>query len=151
MLLLRGDILVIIHHLILNLSKTGNQIAQRALRSRIFFISFNNVFCQHCQELLSIFKINKCRLCFTSHHFTMKRIMANKLLSCSFSFLDIFYKTFNILVIFCSRNKNSDIFGNCMSLAHRKSTKTLLKMDFKLRNRLKSKCVQFFNTPCKIG
>jgi hypothetical protein len=46
--------------------------------------------------------------------------------------------------------KHLAIFGNCMSLAHRKSTRTLLKMDFKLRNKLTSKCVQFFYTPCSI-
>ena len=40
-----------------------------------------------------------------------------------------------------------DIFGNCTSLAHRK---TLLKMYYKLRNKLKSKCVQFVDTPCNI-
>ena len=33
-------------------------------------------------------------------------------------------------------------------LAHRKSTETLLELDFKLRNKLKSKCVQFFDTHC---
>ena len=76
--------------------------------------------------------------------------MANKLLSCSFFSLDIFYITFNILVRFWSRNTNLDIFGNCTSLAHWKITNTLLKMDFKLRNKLKSKCVQLFDTPCTM-
>jgi hypothetical protein len=65
-------------------------------------------------------------------------------------FLDIFFKTCNILFRFCSRNTNLDILGNCMSLAHRKSTNSLVKMDFKLRNKLKSKCVQFFDTPCTL-
>ena len=41
-----------------------------------------------------------------------------------------------------------DLFGNWMSLAHRKSPKTLEKMDFKLRNRHKPQCVQYFETPC---
>jgi hypothetical protein len=37
-----------------------------------------------------------------------------------------------------------------MSLAHRKGTESLLELDFKVRNKLKSKCVQFFDTPCMI-
>jgi hypothetical protein len=104
----------------------------------------------HCQELLSRLKINKCCLCFTSHHFTMKRKMANKLLSCSFFSLDIFYKTFNILVIFYRRIKILTCLATVLVWHIAKVKKTLLKMDFKLRNRLKSKCVQFFDTPCSF-
>ena len=77
-----------------------------------------------------------------------KRIMPNKQLFCSFFPPDIIYKNCNISVRFHSRKTILDIFEIYMSLAVRKTTKTLLKTCLKLRNKLKSKCVQFFDTPC---
>ena len=44
-----------------------------------------------------------------------------------------------------------DIFEIYTSLGVRKTTKTLLKTCLKLRNKLKSKCVQFFETPCILN
>ena len=63
-------------------------------------------------------------------------------------FSDIIYKTCNISVRFHSRNTIFDIFDIYTSLGVRRSTKTFLKTCLKLRNKLKSKCVQFFETPC---